>query len=80
MMDHRMRDVIGLEPIQNHLQNGHHYLVYFLPPGYIMQGMIADTGPEWKLFEQNRTLGMIADWVFNPFGHLRGGHDAARLS
>jgi len=39
-----------------------------------MQGMIADTGGDWKLFEQHRTFGMILDWVFNPFGHLRGGH------
>jgi hypothetical protein len=56
------------------MQPGKHYLVYFLPRAYIMQGMIADTGGTWKLFEQHRTFGMILDWVFNPFGHLRGGH------
>jgi len=39
-----------------------------------MQGMIADTGGDWKLFERHHTFGMILDWVFNPFGHLRGGH------
>jgi hypothetical protein len=41
-----------------------------------MQGMIADTGGDWKLFEQHQTMGMIMDWVFNPFGHLREGHHA----
>ena len=51
--------------------------VYFLPREYIIQGMIADTGGDWKLFEQHRSLAMITDWILlNPFGHLRGGHYA----
>lgn len=74
MMEHRLPDVMALEPIRAKLQPGRHYLTYFLPRAYIMQGMIADTGGDWKLFEQHRTVGMILDWVFNPFGHLRGGH------
>jgi protein-S-isoprenylcysteine O-methyltransferase Ste14 len=74
MMENRMAAVLALDPIRNRMQPGKHYLAYFLPRAYIMQGMIADTGGDWKLFEQHRTFGMIADWVFNPFGHLRGGH------
>ena len=76
MMEHRMADVLALAPVRSRMKPGAHYLVYFLPRAYIMQGMIADTGGDWKLFEQHRTFGMIADWVFNPFGHLRGGHHA----
>jgi hypothetical protein len=74
MMEHRLADVLALEPIRTRMQPGRHYLVYFLPRAYIMQGMIADTGGDWKLFERHHTFGMILDWVFNPFGHLRGGH------
>ena len=74
MLEHRMGDLLGLQEIRGRMAAGRHYLVYFLPREYVMQGMIADTGPEWRLFERNRTLGMILDWVFHPFGHLRGGH------
>jgi hypothetical protein len=49
-------------------------LVYSVPQQYVMQGMIADTGPEWRLYEHHQTLAMIADWVFHPFRHLEGGH------
>ena len=76
MMEHRMSAILSLPEVQGRLQNNKHYLVYFLPVNYVMQGMIADTGEDWKLFEQHRTIGMIADWVFNPFGHLRNGHHA----
>ena len=76
MMEHRMGDVLALAEVRSRMQDGKHYLVYFLPREYIMQGMIADTGGNWKLFEQHRSLSMITDWVFNPFGHLRGGHHA----
>jgi hypothetical protein len=41
-----------------------------------MQGMIADTGGEWKLFEQHHSISMITDWIFHPFRHLREGHHA----
>jgi hypothetical protein len=39
-----------------------------------MQGMIADTGPEWKLFEHHKTFLMIAEYILHPFAHLTGGH------
>ena len=75
-MDHRMNDILALKDVRARIQDNKQYLVYFIPQDYIMQGMIADTGGDWKLFEQHRTIGMIADWVFNPVGHLRGGHHA----
>jgi hypothetical protein len=40
----------------------------------VMQGMIANTGGEWKLFEKHKTLGMITEYIFHPFAHLTGGH------
>jgi hypothetical protein len=39
-----------------------------------MQGMIANTGDEWKLFEQHKTIGMITEYILHPFAHLTGGH------
>ena len=54
--------------------NGQRVLAYIVPVNYIMQGMIADTGPEWRLFQRHQTLAMIADFVVNPLGHLKGGH------
>jgi protein-S-isoprenylcysteine O-methyltransferase Ste14 len=53
---------------------GHRLLAYFIPIDYVMQGMIANTGDEWKLFEQHKTIGMISDYVLHPFAHLTGGH------
>jgi len=53
---------------------GHRVLAYFIPIDYVMQGMIADTGGEWKLFEQHKTIGMITEYVFHPFAHLTGEH------
>ncbi len=41
-----------------------------------MQGMIADTGGDFKLFNQHHSMAMITDWVFHPFRHLREGHQA----
>jgi hypothetical protein len=55
---------------------GQRYLVYFLPPNYIMQGLIADTGGEWRLYKQHHTMEMITDWILHPFGHLTGGGHA----
>jgi hypothetical protein len=71
-----MAAILDLPEVRKRMEDNKHYLVYFIPRDYIMQGMIADTGENWKLFEQHRTMGMIADWVFNPFGHLREGHHA----
>jgi len=53
---------------------GHHLLAYFIPIDYVMQGMIAHTGQEWKLFEQHKTIGMITEYIFHPFSHLTEGH------
>jgi protein-S-isoprenylcysteine O-methyltransferase Ste14 len=53
---------------------GHRVLAYFIPINYIMQGMIADTGPEWKLFQHDRTFRMIAEYILHPFAHVAGGH------
>jgi hypothetical protein len=51
-----------------------------MPQNYVMQGMIADTGGTWKLFEQHHSLSMISDWVFHPFAHLREGHHSMHNS
>jgi len=40
----------------------------------VVIGMIANTGDEWKLFEQHKTFGMITEYIFHPFAHLTGGH------
>ncbi len=61
-----------LQPIEN--QEGHRLLAYFIPVDYVMQGMIAHTGEEWKLFEQHKTIGMITEYIFHPFTHLTEGH------
>jgi hypothetical protein len=75
-MDHRMGDILALKEVKEHMQDNKQYLVYFIPRSYIMQGMIADTGGDWKLFNQHHSLSMITDWVFHPFEHLKGGHHA----
>jgi protein-S-isoprenylcysteine O-methyltransferase Ste14 len=75
-MEHRLPTILAVPELRNRLERDKQYVAYFIPKDYIMQGMIADTGTDWKLFEKHRTLGMIADWVINPFGHLRDGHHA----
>jgi protein-S-isoprenylcysteine O-methyltransferase Ste14 len=75
-MDHRMGDILALPEVRQRMQENKQYLVYFIPQHYIMQGMIADTGGDWKLFNQHHSMAMITDWIFNPFGHLREGHHA----
>jgi protein-S-isoprenylcysteine O-methyltransferase Ste14 len=47
------------------------YLGYVMPPDYVMQGMIADTGGAFHLHQHHNTFALIADWIFNPFEHLR---------
>jgi protein-S-isoprenylcysteine O-methyltransferase Ste14 len=75
-MGHRMGDILALPEVRQRIQENKKYLVYFIPQHYIMQGMIADTGGDWKLFNQHHSMAMITDWIFNPFGHLREGHHA----
>lgn len=74
-LDHRMADVLEMPDIKARLaSNAGPFLVYFMPKDYIMQGMIADTGGEWKLYKQHHAFLMITDWIFHPFRHLEGGH------
>jgi protein-S-isoprenylcysteine O-methyltransferase Ste14 len=61
-----------LKSIENN--ENHRLLAYFIPIDYVMQGMIANTGGEWKLFEKHKTLGMITEYTVHPFSHLTGGH------
>ena len=75
MLEHRMANVLELPEVKARLaQRPGPVLVYVVPQEYVMQGMIADTGPEWRLYEHHQTLAMIADWIFHPFRHLQGGH------
>lgn len=75
MLEHRMEEVLDLPEVSARLvKTPGPILVYFMPRQYVMQGMIADTGPEWRLYEHHQTLAMIADWIFHPFRHLQGGH------
>jgi len=53
------------------LEEGKDYLGYLMPVDYVMQGMIANTGEEFHLHEQQQTFALIMDWVLNPFEHLR---------
>jgi protein-S-isoprenylcysteine O-methyltransferase Ste14 len=73
-MDHRMEGILEFKEVKERMQNDKHYLVYFMPQDYIMQGMIADTGGDWKLYKQHHAVAMITDWIFHPFRHLREGH------
>jgi protein-S-isoprenylcysteine O-methyltransferase Ste14 len=55
-------------------RDGHRLLSYVVPIHYTMQGMIADTGEEWRLFERHKTLAMITEYIVHPFSHLTAGH------
>jgi protein-S-isoprenylcysteine O-methyltransferase Ste14 len=75
MLEHRMTALVELPEIRSRLERiSGPVLVYVIPQQYVMQGMIADTGPQWRLYEHHQTLGMIADWIFHPFRHLHGSH------
>ena len=75
MLEHRMADVLELPEVKSGLdQAPGPVLVYLIPQQYVMQGMIADIGPQWRLYEHHQTLAMITDWIFHPFRHLQGGH------
>jgi len=75
MLEHRMADVLELPEVKSRLeQTTGPILVYLVPQQYVMQGMIADIGPQWRLYQHHQTFAMIADWVFHPFRHLQGGH------
>jgi protein-S-isoprenylcysteine O-methyltransferase Ste14 len=53
------------------LRSDKDYLGYVMLPDYVMQGMIANTGGAFHLHQQHHTFALIADWIFNPFEHLR---------
>lgn len=75
MLAHRMGDVLELPEVAAKLAGTDGaILAYSLPTQYVMQGMIADTSPAYRLYERHQTVSMIADWVFHPFRHLEGGH------
>jgi hypothetical protein len=65
--------------VASHLRSIHasshsRILAYAMPVDYVMQGMIANTGPEWKLFKHHQTFAMIADYILHPIRHLQSGH------
>jgi protein-S-isoprenylcysteine O-methyltransferase Ste14 len=76
MVQHRMQDVLRMPEVESRLaENRGAVLGYIVPIQYVMQGMIADTDPAFRLYEHHQTMAMIADWIFHPFRHLEGGHD-----
>ena len=78
MLEHRMSAILELPGIKSRLEKiSGPVLVYLVPRDYVMQGMIADTGPDWRLYREHQTLPMILDWIFHPFAHLQGGHSMA---
>jgi protein-S-isoprenylcysteine O-methyltransferase Ste14 len=77
MLDHRMGDVLRMPEIAARLaKDTGPVLAYVVPVQYVMQGMIADTDPAYRLYDHHQTIPMIADWIFHPFRHLEGGHAA----
>jgi protein-S-isoprenylcysteine O-methyltransferase Ste14 len=74
MLQHRMEAVLQLPEVQARLPAAGAVLGYVVPPHYVMQGMIADTDPAYRLYEHHQTVPMIVDWIFHPFRHLEGGH------
>jgi len=69
-----LRDPAVTARTRSREQGEHRLLAYVIPVDYTMQGMIADTGPEWRLFDQHKTIAMITEYVLHPFSHLTEGH------
>jgi hypothetical protein len=74
MLQHRMEDVLKLPEVESRLPKTGAILAYSVPVQYVMQGMIADTDPAYRLYQHHQTVPMIVDWIFHPFRHLEGGH------
>jgi hypothetical protein len=75
MLQHRIEDVLRMPEVESRLAQGNGAVLgYLVPSQYVMQGMIADTDPAYRLYEHHQTMAMIADWIFHPFRHLEGGH------
>ena len=73
-MQHRMNDILSMKELGTRLKDNEKYLVYFMPVDYVMQGLIADTGNEWRLYNRHVTIIRFLDWIFHPFSHLSGHH------
>jgi hypothetical protein len=73
-MEHRMNDILSMEEVKTRMKDNEKYLVYFMPVDYIMQGLIADTGDEWRLYHRHVTISRFIDWILHPFSHLSGHH------
>jgi protein-S-isoprenylcysteine O-methyltransferase Ste14 len=75
MPEDSSKEAAILKAIQNgdveFLNKDRNYLGYEMPVDYIMQGMIANTGAEHRLYKQHHTVALITDWVLHPFEHLR---------
>jgi protein-S-isoprenylcysteine O-methyltransferase Ste14 len=68
-------DPVAAARLRSIQTSGHsRILAYAMPVDYVMQGMIANTGPEWKLFRHHQTFAMIVNYIFHPIAHLQGGH------
>lgn len=75
MLEHRVADVLRMPEVASRLAvDTGPILGYLVPIQYVMQGMIADTDPAYRLYEHHQTIPMIIDWIFHPFRHLEGGH------
>jgi len=74
MLEHRMAEVLKLPEIEARLPETGAILAYAVPVHYLMQGMIGDTDPAYRLYQHHQTAAMIGDWIFHPFRHLEGGH------
>ncbi|MBF0473051.1 MAG: isoprenylcysteine carboxylmethyltransferase family protein [Nitrospirae bacterium] len=71
-VENRMNEVLLMPEIKAQLKDNTMYLVYFIPVDYIMQGLIADTGEQWRLYHRHMTFSRFFDWVIHPFSHLEG--------
>lgn len=75
MLEHRMADVLRIPEVESRLAaDSGATLGYLVPVQYVMQGMIADTDPAYRLYEHHQTMPMITDWLLHPFRHLESGH------
>jgi protein-S-isoprenylcysteine O-methyltransferase Ste14 len=75
LLQHRMGDVLRMPDVESRLAGDTGPILgYLVPIQYVMQGMIADTDPAYRLYEHHQTMPMITDWIFHPFRHLEGGH------
>ncbi|MDE2320469.1 MAG: hypothetical protein KGL31_00900 [candidate division NC10 bacterium] len=77
LMQNRMADILKVDEVRSRLKENESYVAYFLPTNYVMQGLIADTGGEWKLYKHQHAISRFTDWIFHPFSHLGGAQRSA---